>query len=293
MYFKILNATIIDVSYAAVIFADGDLNLISAGNRLRSQLLKTGLFKYVFVFDSLKLSLWDTKYRELNSSGFTSNRGHGFWVWKPIILKTLLDNYDETEIQSLVYLDAGCEVINSFLSKRKFKQLLEESRKDYRRGVLAFPSKYLEINFCKKELLNKLAIPKSLIHQRQMSAGWFFIVNNRYGYEFIDRWYYYATLDNCFFITDDNDVKIQHIEFIEHRHDQAIFSLVFKTMELIPYEIDYRKQFGTIRNSVIPVWTSRNKSGKSVVKRRAHLSITYICGRFINFVVDSFKFRNN
>jgi hypothetical protein len=282
------------VKWTVLIYADGDLGVRGAAKRLQHQLVQLDLFSEILIIDANWLVQRDAYFKRLHMEGFLNNRGHGYWVWKPIAINYLLRNRNSEDLTGIVYVDAGCEVITNLIAKKKFNTMLSLalSDPDYG-GVIAFESIYEEERFCKIEVITGLNLNRNLLNGKQMQASWFVIGNNLHGQEFVNRWYAWSIANDSFYISDTLDLKIQSLHFNQHRHDQSLFSLAFKSLNLKPYGVVYRNMMGTIRNAMIPIWVSRNKSPKTIVKKRAHNSLTSLVGISLNFLIHLFQLSYN
>jgi hypothetical protein len=87
----------------------------------------------------------------------------------------------------------------------------------------------------------------------------------------------------------NDDLDNEDPLFVDHRHDQSVLSLLYKKLGLKPFQIVYQKNFGSIRNSMQPLWLSRNRTGDSVLKPIVNSNITAIAGSMINSV-EAFHF---
>lgn len=53
----------------------------------------------------------DMEFRKKNASILSQDRGNGFWLWKPYIIKKTLDSLHENDY--LIYLDSGAFYMNN------------------------------------------------------------------------------------------------------------------------------------------------------------------------------------
>ena len=158
----------------------------------------------------------DDDFKNKNFSVFNVKRGGGYWLWKPyIILKTLklLQGGDY-----LVYMDSG-----AYFTKNVDNILRMINHK----GVLAFSMKQKTSKWTKGDCfyhLNKNN-KEDYKNNDQMQATYIFLRKCKQSVDFVQRW-----LSNCVsynLITDDPNLYMDNYEdFVDHRHDQAIFSLM-------------------------------------------------------------------
>ncbi|WP_395767092.1 hypothetical protein [Aquirufa sp.] len=164
-------------------------------------------------------------------------RGFGFWCWKPQIILQILQDMEEGDV--LQYTDSGCH-----LNPRGKKRLLEyfEIVSKSKSGILAFRSKseeeidsgdlnpkILEYQYNKGDLLEyfKCLNDKSITHTPQFQGGIIFIRKEKSTVEFVKKWI--SVFEQNFNLLNDSPSIIPNISgFIEHRHDQSIYSLLCK-----------------------------------------------------------------
>ena len=99
-------------------------------------------------------------------------------------------------------------------------------------------------------------------------AGAMFLTNNEANQEFVKRWGDVAVSKKYSLLIDDPR-QHQDKDFIEHRHDQSIFSLLYKEsgMFYIPDETNWKPDW-LGEGSIYPIWAMRNRTGisKGVMK---------------------------
>ena len=149
-------------------------------------------------------------------------KGGGYWIWKPYLIKKELNRLAENDI--LVYCDAGC-VINDRGKKRywEYISLLEYSTL----GSLAFELPLKEEAYTKQEVFDYFEVPDSIKNSNQLMATVILLKKCSHTASLIDKWYS-TLLENPLLFTDDIIRKNQSINYIDHRHDQSIFSVIRK-----------------------------------------------------------------
>jgi hypothetical protein len=194
---------------------------------------------------------------------YSNTRGFGYWIWKPYLIWQTLNNTPPNEY--VLYLDAGYEINPK--GKERFEQYLELADSNY---VVAWqlvdcPTMY----WTKAEVLRYFGITnQSLILELPQRESSFHLVKNTRETRAFYRNFSVICCDRNYSLVDDTpSINEEHISFREHRHDQAIFSL-----------LTYEQGIGTFPSaeSFFPVeWESgfhpekyplaaiRNKSGAS------------------------------
>ena len=223
------------------------------------------------VFD--KILVWDENdldddFREKWKHVLTPNvRGYGYWVWKPYIILKALKELPEGGI--LLYLDAGCH-LNNHAQKKLEKYFLELITDKL--GVKAFPvsrlKKRLELekNWTKGDVFNYLACRKmkEITLSAQIEATHILCKKCASSVQFINKWYDIIE-KNYSLVTDKPSISHNFPDFIEHRHDQSIFSVLFKMNGGVCF--NHGETTPDIYTN--PIWACRDRWGeKQPLKRR-------------------------
>ena len=149
----------------------------------------------------------------------SNNRGYGYWIWKPQVIKQVLEKVQQNSI--IVYADVGCT-----FDDKKINDLQNYIRElDDENGILAFQwDGDSESSWSKMDCINKI-YPKGS-ESPQIIATCIFIKKNKFSYKFICEWLNYC---EQYHLLDDSESVAKNAEnFKEHRHDQSIFSLLCK-----------------------------------------------------------------
>lgn len=169
----------------------------------------------------------DADFRQKNSTILSQKRGNGYWLWKPyVILKTLREM---REGDYLVYLDAGAFYINNV------RWLIAEMEKD-EQEIMSFELPFKEKCYTKRDAFILLQCDeKKYTESNQRMATMIVLKKSEDTLNFVKEWLYYGQKGEI--ITDmqnqsgyENDSR-----FIDHRHDQSIFSLLCKKHDIKAY----------------------------------------------------------
>ncbi len=274
-----MDASIKSEKWLFVSFADGSPLMTNAGKRIASQALKIGVFHSVQVFDGLTLSKVDPVYRRFFSSETSKQRGFGYWVWKPLVFRYLLNTMHRSDegITGIIYADAGCEIPVNFFSRVNFLKIFELTKNS---AVIADSTNHLEIKYTKKYIFDVLDPQYTHASSPQMSATWIAVRLSAQGCQFINDWAHFATFKDGSLINDS--LSEEDSRFLENRHDQSLFSILFKQYRFTPHKIEYRRVLGSLTNSMQPIWTSRNRTGESVMRPWVNSSSVALIGTLIN-----------
>ncbi len=251
-------------------FADGSNNIKNAGLRILNQALESSIFEDCFLFDKKKLFAlkpFEPKVDEIMNQGV---HGFGYFVWKPILIRTLLETV-VPEGCNLVYVDSGTELVSNRFAKRRMIRLISKLEDQ---PVIAFQTKFPEYFYTKSNCLSLLKNPRDQI-TNQTEATALLIKNCNESRKILAEWEDYATKDNFVYLNDI--LSDEQVGFIEHRWDQSIFSVLYKNAEY--KSLRMRQVFGYLHeNTKITVfrrfrfnsfflWQIRNRSGESILKR--------------------------
>lgn len=182
------------------------------------------MFDHIITFTDQDLEK-DQEFWETHGE-FISNpkhqRGYGFWLWKPYIIMKVMDLLEYGDF--LVYADAGC-TINSNGGQRfqEYQSMLNSNPF----GLLAYQLYACnDIEYIKRATLEYIGATEHDKNTPQIITTALVIKKTNKSMEFIKRWYEFASMYDL--INDDSHQENEYPEFKDHRHDQAIFSLLVK-----------------------------------------------------------------
>ncbi|MDA4843964.1 hypothetical protein [Hoeflea poritis] len=220
-------------------FADNGLraNL----QRLERQAVEMDVFDRVFIRTEDDLSA--NFRREFKDKLVTGTRGYGYWSWKPQIILQTFDEMDEGD--ALLYLDAGCH-LNAHGRKRMqdyFERVNAASS-----GILAFQAippggpllrdevkfnKLMEAVWTKGDLIDHFGVRdnEDVLNTPSIASGAIFFRKCPASVALVSKWR--SVFSQDFSLVDDTPSRSPNYpDFIEHRHDQACFSILCKLAEV-------------------------------------------------------------
>ena len=133
-------------------------------------------------------------------------------------------------------------------------------------GVAAFTLNTTDEEYSKSKLLSLPEFEQVDPKTPQFQATWFLLGGEK-GRLIAQKWFDISMLDVSYLDYSNSGVG-ESANFIEHRFDQSIFSLVLKSFgvdsikNFIP--ADGRSIKSQIRGFSHPIWSSRNRSGRSI-----------------------------
>lgn len=214
-----------------VFISYGDLKYKRHLSRIKKEASSLNRFDNIFTetnatiekHSAFQNALEDNYFKET----YSSPRGGGYWIWKPFVILKTLKSMQEGDI--LLYADAGCHLINTDEADLKMDNY-EAKARESESGILGFRNPCIESMYTKGDAFHYFNLEKDLeAHSsRQFTANRFIIQKNKKSVEIINNWW--TTAKQAPFLFDDSPSKWPNFEnFKDHRHDQSILSLIFKT----------------------------------------------------------------
>lgn len=198
-----------------------DSKYANAAERLRNQAINLGWFDKIIVYGSSDDLIG---YRpECFENGFSAKypKGAGLWAWKPEFISYCLDHLIDAN-SIICYLDAGVE-LNKY-GKDKLFQYFKIAELGKFIATRTHKIEYLYSNL----LLIKYLNPSILnLVSYQYQAGLLIFKNTKENINFIKQWESLCKLNNYRLLTAYSPL---YPYIGENRHDQAIFSLLFKRL---------------------------------------------------------------
>ena len=197
-----------------------NLYLLPALKRFYNQAIEMNIFEDIFLYEELNLGKDFTNH--FNDKLNYNVRGFGYWCWKPYIILKSLEKIKDGDI--LVYADTGCHLKKEYIDK--MKNYIEYAEKyDIVAFELSIPDKF----YTKSDLFNYFNVlnNKEITDTNTRCATSFVIKKTDKTIRFVNEWlkiFYYN-----FNLADDTPSVIKNLDgFVEHRHDQSIFSILSK-----------------------------------------------------------------
>lgn len=251
-----------------ITFGGGSFAFRRSARRLASQAMTSGVFSSItYLYDKQLKDFYPDFWSAHSKFILALEKGYGYWLWKPAIIKRKLAEIPEGDI--LFYLDSGCEFnLGQKGPRSRFMEYLEATNlhgslamqtQDFPDGRI-FPK---EENYSKRLCIDELKPSASTLDSNQIWGGFIMLKNNPVNRNLVSKWFDYCKLKNYSLLTDTSD-NFELAEFQAHRHDQSIFSILYKESShfYIPDETDWRKNWST-HGANYPVWSLRNRSGIS------------------------------
>lgn len=176
-----------------------------------------------------------TVYTQENTPGLEQHaafiashpRGYGYWIWKPLVLLDRMRTVPEGDI--VIYMDAGCSIQPPPATRSMFDAYIDavSTHPSHRIGFL---QGHIESTWCKEDLFERLNVDKSspIRSTGQYLGGVQIMVNTPANRKLLEKWYTLMEESNYRYVDDSPSKEPNAPTFREHRHDQAIISILFK-----------------------------------------------------------------
>lgn len=238
----------------------------AALNRICDQARSCKIFDKVIGYTEKDLQN-DVKFWKKHKNFIESNpKGYGYWIWKSYInYKTIEEVADEDDI--IVYADAGCELqVNNVERLKYYIGIVKNKTMDFNElGIVAFNGFFLEQKYTKMDTIVSIYRGNYDIFESPQIVATAFVYKKCQNTENImSMWYQKSCV---YHLIDDSPSTFENDpSFKEHRHDQSIFSLVFKDQG--GFTLNY--EIGLWENNVSKpgpsfFWDARNASGVSLL----------------------------
>jgi hypothetical protein len=140
---------------------------------------------------------------------------------------------------------------------------------------------HIEKNWQKMDVVRRLGMSTEALETGQILGGVVALRVDDSNIDLTQEWLELCVADNYHLVDDSPSEINEHSEFIEHRHDQSLFSALIKRdgANIIPAEtfwgpdwIESGKDF--------PIWTPGNTTGITISKRSNWLRFRWLMRRF-------------
>lgn len=166
----------------------------------------------------------DAGFRRAHQHILEQPRGNGYWLWKPYFIARTLKELPEGEW--LFYADSGSYFIQSIAPLVALAQ-------SHNLDLLTFEDAHLEKKYAKRDALILLDADRpEILARKQRLAAFSLWRSSPVSRQFTTSWLQYCTDPRV--LTDQPNTLgfANHDAFQDHRHDQAVFSILAKQQQL-------------------------------------------------------------
>ena len=163
----------------------------------------------------------DKEFRQQNKKILKRYRGAGYWLWKPYLIQKVLRTMADNEY--LLYMDAGSYIIDSI---RPLIDLFAHNK-----PIICFESHEIEKHWTKRDCFIALNCDSPLYTDTKQRMATFHLWKKcAASLDFVDEWLRFVVQRKL--INDSPSKAPNYPGFIEHTHDQSIFSLLSKKYDI-------------------------------------------------------------
>lgn len=158
----------------------------------------------------------DKDFTSKNDKILSSPRGGGYWIWKPYIILDMLNKINDGDY--LIYMDSGACLTGD---PTNYLEMIDD------RGILSFSMIQKTSKWTKGDCFFEINKDNKsdFINSNQVQGTYIFFRKCEYSLSFVKKWLSLCEKENL--ITDQPNINMNNFDdFIDHRHDQAIFSLL-------------------------------------------------------------------
>lgn len=198
-------------------------------------------------------------YAKLIENG---SRGFGFMSWKSELVKYAFEG-KWGDFDGVIWIDAGCEISINPVSQHYFHKFQKFAKNN---GVAAFTLRTPEIEYTKQDLFDEFPEINPFTAGDQIQSTWAFF-HGVTGRKAAERWFE-TNCKGTHLLDLGPSKKPENPRFIENRYDQSSFSLVCKSLGILPMKYKPTPGYGSFAASmkglIHPIWTARNRTGSTV-----------------------------
>jgi hypothetical protein len=240
------------------------IHLITYGNdvfaqskiRIYNEAKATQWFDTITVYSPEDL---DNNFKIKFKDILLEQRGGGYWIWKPYIIKKHLDKINDNDI--LIYIDAGCSI--NIHGKQRFDEYINMLN-ERTEGYISFGLEHIEKVYTVKEIFRYFNIEEDgeIANTGQILATAHIMKKNPNTIKIVDLSLKVLYKDPLLFTNYYN--QFQDAYFIENRHDQSISSIIRKMHNTIllkneTYFDNAHGNFGSEESLKYPFWATRKR----------------------------------
>ena len=187
-------------------------------DRLRKEV--EGIFDKIFIYDEDYLMEKKDFWKKHSKFILENKRGFGFWLWKPFLILDTLNKMKDNDI--LLYMDGGSSFDKRYMAKfNDYINLLKN------KSTLLFELAHKNKSWTKMDVIKKFKLDMDFLQSKQLVATNILFKKNKICMELVNEWYKLCSSD--YNLINNVNILPNISKFKEHRHDQAILSILVKT----------------------------------------------------------------
>jgi len=190
-------------------YASGEVNIKNQNNLL----LSAAMYQAFDVIIPYQAHHIEPEYYEKHKEILSQKRGGGYWLWKPYLILKTLNMMPENDI--LLYLDSA------FVFRDGIYQMLERAKTS---DIILFPNTHSNRQYVKRTVIERMANNDETWRDKLQLEGLILLRNTPKARAFIAEWLKFC--EDAELLTDVPS-KNEYPDFKDHRHDQAILTMLY------------------------------------------------------------------
>jgi hypothetical protein len=183
--------------------------------------VQVGNFDEVFCTNP---DLIDTLFKENHKTILDQARGAGYWLWKPYFILKALNQLRDGEV--MMYADSASHFIHS-------ADPLLNLPNAFQQDVIPFELELPESAWTKRDAFVFMnADIENHRESRQILASFIVIRKSIFSIRFVEQYLHYCSNPNILTDLENTCGLPNYPDFVGHRHDQSVFSLLCKKYRL-------------------------------------------------------------
>jgi hypothetical protein len=215
---------------------------------LEAEARASGYFATVSIYtqENLPAKSRERRFMEVN------RRGYGYWIWKGILLEDMMEKVPEGDI--VLYADAGCGISTTPTARANMAAWISDCQ-THPTHRLSFQMPHVAEVWTKADVFTALGTTADEYTKTgQHMATIQMYQNTPENRRFIQLYKAAMAAENYHYVSDEPSRTSNPPCFKDHRHDQAILSLLFKLHGAANREDHWR-------NPDFPVMALRRRRG--------------------------------
>lgn len=182
---------------------------------------KNGKFDKVIEYSPKDL---DFKFIKKNEQILANKKGGGYWLWKPYIILNTLNKINEGDF--LFYCDSGSYYVSPIDNLIK---VMEEKKK----SIMLFENPLVEKQWTRRDTFIIMGCDDvKYTDTPQLVGGFILLKKDKFSVNFIKEYLSWCCDKSCIMDFDQYIYKSNYENFIAHRHDQSILSILGKKYDI-------------------------------------------------------------